>query len=241
MKPWTSGPRELIEHAKEHFEQGSAFDMRIAFISIDNSVELIIKTYLGLPKRIRKSDGPSRRKLYEASNSFPDLLDLIEEFGEKKLEGVELGDIEWYHRIRNTLYHDGNGVTVDKDRVDSYLQIATILFTNLLEDELTDDEKINPQTAVGEIVLRASQLEHNARILHNKFYPDYIDKKLSLKRMIWDLGEGSHISMELVDKINKALKIRNEVVHSSSSIEPKVVMQAAQDLFKCVDALGGLA
>lgn len=241
MKPWTSGPRELIEHAKEHFEQGSAFDMRIAFISVDNAVELIIKTYLGLPKRIRKSEGPSRKKLSEALNSFPDLLDLIEEFGEEKLEGIELGDIEWYHRIRNTLYHDGNGVTVDKDKVDSYLQITTILFKNLFEDELTDEEKVDPQTAVGEIVLRASQLEHNARILHNKFYPEHIDRKLTLRRMIWDLGEGPHIPVDLVDKINNALKIRNEAVHSSDSIDSKVVMQAAEDLFECVDIFANMA
>ena len=128
MKPWTSGPRELLKHAIEHFEKGSAFDYRISFISIDNSIELMIKTYLGLPKRIRQSQGPSRRKLSDASNSFPELLDLLEEFGNDKLEGIELGDIEWYHRIRNTLYHDGNGVTVDKEKVDSYLQISIILF-----------------------------------------------------------------------------------------------------------------
>ncbi len=48
MKPWTSGPRELLEHAIDHFEKGAAFDYRISFISIDNSSELMIKTYLGL-------------------------------------------------------------------------------------------------------------------------------------------------------------------------------------------------
>ena len=119
MKPWISGPKELLKHAVKHMNSGSAFDNRIAFISIDNAVELMIKTFLGLPKRIRKIEGPSRRKLDDASNSFPDLLDLLEEHASELLEEINLEDIEWYHRLRNTLYHDGNGVTVDKEKVDS--------------------------------------------------------------------------------------------------------------------------
>ena len=172
MKPWTSGPRELLEHAIEHFDKGSAFDYRISFISIDNSVELMIKTYLGLPKRIRKSESPSRRKLSEASNSFPELLDLLDEFGSEKIEGVDLGDIEWYHRIRNTLYHDGNGVTVDSDKVDSYLQISIILFNSLFEEEFNTETPLEPASVVGEIVLRSSQLEHNLNILYRERFPE---------------------------------------------------------------------
>ena len=89
-KPWASGPQELLDHAKEHLETGSGFDLRISFISIDNAVELIIKTYLGLPKRVKKSDGPPRKKLADASRSFPDLLDLLEEYGADKLEGIDI-------------------------------------------------------------------------------------------------------------------------------------------------------
>ena len=48
-KPWTDGPRELIQHALDHLVLGDDFDRRIAMVSIDNAVELTIKTYLGLP------------------------------------------------------------------------------------------------------------------------------------------------------------------------------------------------
>jgi len=64
-KPWTSGPKELLEHAVGHLAQSTAFDYRIAMISVDNAVELAIRTYLGLPKRVRGSGGPSRRQLEE--------------------------------------------------------------------------------------------------------------------------------------------------------------------------------
>ena len=47
--PWIDGPRELLQHAIDHLTQGDDFDRRVAMISIDNAVELTIKTYLGLP------------------------------------------------------------------------------------------------------------------------------------------------------------------------------------------------
>src|SRR5437879_3327161 len=41
---WASGAIELIRHADSHIHLETAFDRRIAFISIDNSVETSIRT-----------------------------------------------------------------------------------------------------------------------------------------------------------------------------------------------------
>ena len=57
-------------------------------------------------------------------------------FGGEKLTGVSLDEIEWYHRIRNQLYHSGNGITVEIARVQTYLSLAKTLFQNLFETEL---------------------------------------------------------------------------------------------------------
>jgi hypothetical protein len=46
---------------------------------------------------------------------------MLEEFGSDRLDGVSLGDLEGYHLVRNTLYHDGNGVTVDPVHVDRFM------------------------------------------------------------------------------------------------------------------------
>jgi hypothetical protein len=134
--PWSEGPKELLQHAVDHISHDGDFDRRIAMISIDNAVELMIKTYLSLPKRKTKYKGPSRKELEEASNSFPTLLDLIEKYADEKLTGVSLDEIEWYHRIRNQLYHSGNGITVEVARVQTYLTLAKTLFQNLFETEL---------------------------------------------------------------------------------------------------------
>jgi hypothetical protein len=39
--------------------------------------------------------------------------------------------VEWYHRLRNQLYHQGNGLTVERDKVLVYSELARILFVNL--------------------------------------------------------------------------------------------------------------
>ncbi len=83
-------------------------------IAIDNSVELAIKTYLGLPRRITGLS-ITRKEYSEIAESFPRLLDALEKHCGDKLEGLDLGEIEWYHRIRNQLYHQGNGLTVEKE------------------------------------------------------------------------------------------------------------------------------
>jgi hypothetical protein len=104
-------------------------------ILIDNAVELTIKTFLGLPKRITKLE-ITRKELGEIGESFPSLLDALERHAEDRIAGINLGEIEWYHRLRNQLYHQGNGLTVERDKVDVYSQLANVLYKNLFGIEL---------------------------------------------------------------------------------------------------------
>ena len=107
MQPWVTGPAEILEHGLSLLKTDSDKNRRLAMIAIDNSVELAIKTYLGLPKRITGLL-ITRKEYAEISESFPRLLDALEKYCEGKLEGLDLGEIEWYHRIRNQLYHQGS-------------------------------------------------------------------------------------------------------------------------------------
>jgi len=240
MKPWTSGPRELLQHAKGHLDKASPFDCRIAFISVDNAVELVIKTFLGLPKRVRKSGGPTRKKLQDASNIFPDLLDLLEEHSEEKLDGIDLGDIEWYHRLRNTLYHEGNGVTVGQDKVDSYYQIAIILFENLFDEKLNEGLRSEPKSAVGKIVISSAELEHKIRILYLKHFPEDSTKKVSSIKAMKKLVEVGVIPEVDAEKILELTSIRNEAVHTTDKIDTIKVNKASEVLWEIVKKLTGL-
>ena len=50
--PWASGPGEILRHGLNLLRNDSDSNRRLAMNSIDNAVELTVKTYLGLPKRV---------------------------------------------------------------------------------------------------------------------------------------------------------------------------------------------
>src|SRR5690348_9927841 len=112
-KTWASGAVELLRHADSHIDLDSAFDKRIAFISIDNCVETCIRTFLSLPA-LKSGIKVSRAELESASPSFPKLVDLLFSNAGARLSGLDSSDIEHYHRIRNRLYHEGTGLSVDE-------------------------------------------------------------------------------------------------------------------------------
>ncbi len=162
-RPWIDGPRELLQHAVDHLALEGDFDRRLAMISIDNAVEIMVKTHLGLPRRARGCSGPSRKELDQASESFPVLLELLNEYDVDKITGLSLDDIEWYHRIRNQLYHSGSGITVELDKVEAYLQIAIMLFENLFGTPPPLDNAGNLKTKTGEFLFLWSDFQSRLR------------------------------------------------------------------------------
>lgn len=135
-QPWAAGPKEILEHGTSLLRKDSDKNRRLALLSVDNAVELTIKTYLGLPKRINGINVP-RKEYAEFSESFPKLLDALEQYAAPKISGIDLGEIEWFHRLRNQLYHQGNGLTVDRDKVEIYSELAKLLFESLFETQLS--------------------------------------------------------------------------------------------------------
>lgn len=228
--PWSEGPKELLQHAVDHISQDGDFDRRIAMISIDNAVELMIKTYLGLPKRKEKNGKPSRKQLEEASNSFPSLLDLLEEFAAEKLTGVSLDEIEWYHRIRNQLYHSGNGITVEIARVQTYLSLAKTLFQNLFATELELVSESLIQKKLGTFLGKWGVFE----------------KELIKKAKLLDLPDHRPGAV-LFYKAEKPLKLlwqetknfRNEAVHKLETLEAKDFDLPISNVDKLRDAVKG--
>jgi len=215
-KPWTAGPRELLNHAFEHLAKGKPFDFRIAMISIDNAVELTIKTYLGLPKRIRGSVGPPLKRLQGTGSSFPALLDLLEEFAREKLDGIDLGDIEVYHRLRNTLYHEGHGITVDPEYVDSYLQIAKVLLNNLLGLELEKDKSNPPSSSLGDLVSKWASLVQDVRLIARTYLGREEPPGEPVLHSVDRLVTKGVVDTQFRRRVRDANKIRNKLIHSIS-------------------------
>ena len=216
-EPWKSGPRELLSHAAEHMKGETGFDFRIALISIDNAVELGIKTFLGLPKRVRGTEGPKRRDLQDAGTSFPDLLDLLEKYGADRLTDVDLGDVEVYHRLRNTLYHDGNGVTVDAQHVDGYFQVARILLQSLLGLAAEDASLPDPRTSIGDLIVSWGHLEAKLRFQGER----HLKKQKTLSGSVVGVVDGliakGVLTGDFRRKMEPIRQLRNSIVHGMAT------------------------
>lgn len=226
--PWTVGPLELLQHASDHLRLGGDFDRRIAMISIDNAVELAIKTYLSLPERARGSKGPSRSELDSASHSFSALLSLLEQYAQDRLTGVDLNDIEWYHRLRNQLYHSGSGITPDRERVEAHFQIAALLFENLFGSPPQLDDSNVVRTRTGEFLAlwNAFERELRAKLPPKDGYAYY-----------WKRNFLQSISEEAAQLWVSLLGFRNDLVHSREMPESSEVNSRIEDLKRLIKCL----
>ncbi|MEQ8877270.1 MAG: hypothetical protein RIC49_12750 [Phycisphaerales bacterium] len=212
---WATGPVEVLRHGFSLLEQDSDTNRRLAMISIDNSVELAMQTYLSLPRRISGVD-ISRRQRDEYSANFPALLDGIETHASTKIIGIDLGEIEWFHRLRNELYHQGNGLTVEKTKVEAYAQLALELFQAVFEIDLAFSTTASAsrlglflekwieieRIVVGDGPLRIGRLnEHISKILssRNDFHLDDLKEFSDLRRLRNEVVHGKIPSEDAID------------------------------------------
>jgi hypothetical protein len=236
--PWASGPAELLKHAVGILSKDSDTSRRIAMILIDNAVEQAMKTYLSLPKRV-SGITISRRQLSELTESFPSLLDAMEQYAADKLVGIDLGAIEWYHRLRNELYHQGFGMTVERDKVEIYAELAQLLYQNLFGHAASitvgRDAEMIGQTI--ELWNRLESVLISASSDHVLERPRGIGDALRILRGI------PLLSQEDVALIEEFRKIRNQVVHAQGdyrSLLKEKLMARVEQLAKSLEEAEGI-
>lgn len=208
--PWASGPGEILRHGLSLLNNDSDTNRRLSMISIDNAVELMIKTYLGLPKRITGLSIP-RKQYQEMTESFPALLDGLEKYAQEKLDGIDLGTIEWYHRLRNELYHQGNGLTVERDKVEIYSELANLLFKNLFGEELIPHA--NPHTEMlGQFMEAWVSLEAGLRAWASRNSLTGQTPNTLFHTMKF-LEDAAILDEKAVKELNELRQTKNEIVH----------------------------
>lgn len=203
---WASGAVELLRHADSHIDFNTAFDKRIAFISIDNCVETIIRTCLSLPKS-KSGFKVKRKEIDDAGNSFPKLLSLLFKYIPEKLVGIDEADVEHYHRIRNKLYHDGTGLSVDDEYLIAFRGIAGVLLQNLF------DVSIKPSTSesdsLGKLIINWNTIEKEIK---QKLEDAGVSGSYKWEDA-FALGIVETSDIQLLTELRKA---RNRLVHSES-------------------------
>lgn len=210
QQPWATGPGEILQHGLSLLKADSDNNRRLALLSIDNAVELTIKTYLSLPRRV-SGISLSRKDYLEISESFPRLLDAIEQHASDKLSGIDLGDIEWYHRLRNELYHQGNGLTVERKKVEVYAELAKLLFRSLFGVDVEVKESESNQL-LGDFLAAWAKFEGRLSAI-----PDKLRGATRFKgtptTVIRELVELKLIDIKTAQEIEELRQIRNGVVH----------------------------
>jgi hypothetical protein len=115
--PWQKGPAELIEVALTNLHKSDDFHQRIAFLLLDVGVETLFKAFLTLPGRITGTKLSYGERRNAAEGCFYDLCDGIERATAGRLPEINLAHIEFYHDLRNKLYHQGNGIPSRRKRL----------------------------------------------------------------------------------------------------------------------------
>jgi hypothetical protein len=230
--PWASGPGEILRHGLSLLRKDSDVNRRLAMLSIDNAVELIVKTYLGLPRRVT-GISLTRREYHEISESFPRLLDAIQEHVADRVKGIDLGEIEWYHRVRNELYHEGNGLTVERAKVEAYAELAKLLFSNLFGFDLNMEERQGSDPFLA-FMGAWGRLEEAAGALYRKHGPPQMtDRPVLLTVAIRALAAQGIVGRGTANEIEALLATRNRVVHGAgdfATILPPQVVERAESM-----------
>lgn len=156
--PWQKGPTELIKHALEHLQRSSDFDQRVAFLLLDVGVETLFKTFLTLPSDVTKAQGSHSERLRASRGSFHDLAHGVREAAGHRFKETDLHYVQYYHTLRNKLYHDGEGIVVSKENTQRYALLVVDLLRKLLDVDLKDEQRrLNLEVKYGTTLAKLAQ------------------------------------------------------------------------------------
>lgn len=216
---WANGSLELLNHGLNHIKEGKEFDFRIAMISIDNSVELSIKTYFS---QNRRSLNLSRKDLQQSKRYFPQLLDIFGNNNRINISNEDLDAIEFYHSIRNNLYHEGAGINVQENIVKAYYALAYDLISKLFSlNEITKPivrisyEELDGYEDIEEFYSFYNSVESSLRDYIENYKNRNLEKVsfIELVKIAQDIGI---VSINEYEILLKVLQRRNDIAHRAS-------------------------
>lgn len=166
LKPWMSGPLELLQHAEGHLRGATDFDRRMALISFDNAIEIAISSFLDLHPDQRGGQNFKREDKQKWLHNYHSKIEFLEEFSIQKGQplSVQQDEIIFYHKLRNLLYHSGNGVVPEQKHVTGARQVALAVFELLYG--VNAEEILNNQGLIEPIMSVRLDVEKDSGHMH---------------------------------------------------------------------------
>jgi hypothetical protein len=180
-KPWQIMPAKLIKLGVSHADKDTDFDHQLAFLLLDVGVETVLKTYL------------VQKKQNVDNITFPDLLSKVKNEGQKSRIEVDVESLDYYHKVRNKLYHQGDGVKPTNENLKRYSELAGVVLSSLLgvdisEVKLESDYFIWDEFGPIEIIRASSDLLKQMDYFHSScglvtelIKPKYSTRKFALE------------------------------------------------------------
>lgn len=219
--PWQITAKKLIKFASE-FRQTSYFQnnedefrRQVGYLLLDVGVETLLRSYLTMPntktklmftkrdeaaKGTLEKDNITGKKITLSSFdelSFHNLVLAVKQVAEDTVEAGDLEKVEYFHAIRNKIYHLGDGIVPTKENFEEYLVLAQSLLTTLLGVTKTKKEIIftNSRYDFGDDTTGPEpykkeyykELEHKIAIATEIFGPEYATRifETKLKYILW--------------------------------------------------------
>lgn len=133
-----------------------------------------------------------------------------------KLEGIDLGDIEYYHRLRNTVYHEGDGIAVEPEKVEAYLEIARLLLLSLFGTDVRGEVVPEPTSSLGTFLAKWAELEKELRRAESRHV-------LTAAPTLFDFETQLALFLEpdRAEEVRELRQLRNRLAHG----EPASVLE----------------
>lgn len=144
LEAWQKAPVKIVSEAINHAEKQNEEDNLIGFLLLDVGAEMLLKTYLGLPKQLTGATTSEDERHVILRKGFHDIVEGVKN-SRAGISEKDLARVEFFHGIRNKLYHQGNGLTVQRTHLNEYLIVIKGLFKQLLKIDL--DEQL-PSTSL---------------------------------------------------------------------------------------------
>jgi len=161
--PWKYFPEKFIRFANQFKYSNDEFERIIGYLILDVGVETLFKVYVLMtnsdtikyPEREAIAQGTmGKDKIPDSRTTIADfdtanfhkLVETVKRLSDSKIGDEDIKKAEYFHKLRNNIYHQGVKSAPPKKDFEEYLQLAERLLATLLntdkptKETLTDEE-----------------------------------------------------------------------------------------------------
>jgi hypothetical protein len=156
--PWQKTAKNLIGYAQRFQKTNDEFERQVGYLLLDVGVETLFRVFvtqpgieakLGYTKRDKIAKGTIEKTNIQRDEitlsgfdelAFHKLSEAVKQIAGEKVSKDDLQRVEYFHNIRNKIYHLGDGIVPTQDNFEEYSKIAQSLLKTLYDLKEDDPE-----------------------------------------------------------------------------------------------------